>query len=146
MTVNTSSNETSPSRESLFLKELSSEPAVIPVFDRAAALARASGDEELLEEITEMFLSGCPAMISDIREAIALGDCKAMGFAAHKLKGTVGIFEAPGALLAVERLENLAAEGHLAGGKEALKSLEEQIERLSLALGAQEKSNAYINS
>jgi HPt (histidine-containing phosphotransfer) domain-containing protein len=103
-------------------------------FDPVAALARASGDEGLLKEISAMFLDDCPRLISKIKNAITCGDSEALGFAAHTLKGVVGNFHAQAASEAAERLEMMADKGELRGLDVALANLEKEIERLSGAL------------
>jgi signal transduction histidine kinase/HPt (histidine-containing phosphotransfer) domain-containing protein len=107
---------------------------VEPAFDHVAALARASDDPELLMEIAGMFLSDYPRRMSAIKEAIACGDCEALGFAAHTLKGVVGNFHAQAALEAAQRLETMADKGDLTRLDVALATLEAEIERFSQAL------------
>jgi signal transduction histidine kinase/CheY-like chemotaxis protein len=107
---------------------------VASAFDAAAALDRVGGDEELLREIAEMFLSDCPKLISNLRGTVARGDAEALGFAAHYLKGVVGNFYARAAVEATQRLETLADEGDVGGAAEALAAAEAEVERLSRAL------------
>jgi signal transduction histidine kinase/HPt (histidine-containing phosphotransfer) domain-containing protein len=104
------------------------------VFDSVAALEGASGDEELLTEISAMFLDDYPRRMSNIKEAIERGDSEALGFAAHTLKGVVGNFHAQAASEAAERLETMADNGNSTGLDVALANLENEIERLSRAL------------
>ncbi|MFL6210577.1 MAG: response regulator [Pyrinomonadaceae bacterium] len=108
--------------------------AVESIFDAAAALARVGGDEELLREIAELFLSDCPRLMSHIREAVVRGDAEALDFAAHSLKGAAGNFYAQAAVEAAQRLETLGGQGDLRAADETLAATEVEIERLAQAL------------
>jgi signal transduction histidine kinase/AmiR/NasT family two-component response regulator/HPt (histidine-containing phosphotransfer) domain-containing protein len=103
-------------------------------FDVAAALAHASGDEELFSEVIELFLVSCPRLMSNIKNAITSEDSEALGFAVHTLKGVVGNFWAQAALEATERLEIIAAKNGLTDLELPLATVEAQIARLSEAL------------
>lgn len=63
-------------------------------FDRAAALNRLDGDDELLAEILVQFLADAPALLMAIETAIARGDGPAMRDAAHSLKGAAAYLAA----------------------------------------------------
>jgi signal transduction histidine kinase/YesN/AraC family two-component response regulator/HPt (histidine-containing phosphotransfer) domain-containing protein len=118
------------------------------VFDCVAALAHASGDNELLGEVIEMFLDEYPRRMSAIRNAISCDDWEALGFAVHTLKGVVGNFYAQAALEATERLEVMADICDLTDLDVALANLENEIERLSQALKLYHDGQQYahINS
>ncbi len=58
-----------------------------PVFDRAAFLSRVMGDEDLLREITELFLADLPVQLEQLAAAISSGDCDLAGRLAHGVKG-----------------------------------------------------------
>lgn len=112
------------------------------VFDRASALERAGGDEELLQEIMGMFLVDYQKWISDIKQAITCRDCESLGFAAHTLKGLLGNFGAQDAFPAAEELEILAQQGDIASARNVFTDFEEKIERLALAF-ASSKETAF---
>ncbi len=111
-----------------------SEASSQEVLDRAAVLVRVEGEAELLEEMTAMFLDDCPKLLCAIREAVGRCDAKALERAAHTLKGSVGNFAARAAVEASLRLEMIGRHGDLTQAKKALVILEEEIERLKLAL------------
>jgi two-component system sensor histidine kinase/response regulator len=103
-------------------------------FDRAAALRRTEGDEELLSEMARIFLSDCPRLISHLRAAISHGDPTAIEHGAHELKGCVGNFAADKAFAAAARLEALGRAKQMADVGEAARLLEAELERLTQAL------------
>jgi HPt (histidine-containing phosphotransfer) domain-containing protein len=113
-------------------------PAVIDrdsPFDRAAALRRTEGDEELLAEMARIFLSDCPRLISQLRTAVSHGDPTAIEHGAHEIKGCVGNFAAGQAFAAAARLEGLGCANQMADVGEAARLLEAELERLTQALG-----------
>jgi len=73
-------------------------------------------------------------MRDEIWQAIAERNLKALGRAAHTLKGSVGNFAAPAAFDAALKLELIAHEGDLTQAEEACARLQEEIERLYPAL------------
>jgi CheY-like chemotaxis protein len=111
------------------------------ILDRDAALARVDGDEELLKDLVVLFLDDCPKLLSEIRVALARCDSTALTRAAHRLKGTVGNFTASAAFEAARRLEMIGRQGDLTGAEKAFAALEEEIERLKLALAALAKED-----
>jgi CheY-like chemotaxis protein/HPt (histidine-containing phosphotransfer) domain-containing protein len=106
----------------------------VEVIDRAEALARMDGDEELLGEIVELFFDDCPRMLSEVHKAVAGRDSQTLERAAHTLKGSVGNFAARPAFEAALKLEMIGREGSLAHAEEAYAALEKEIERLQPAL------------
>jgi CheY-like chemotaxis protein len=111
------------------------------VFDRAEALTRLDHDKGLLKEIAALFLENSPEYLSRIRQALADRDSRALGRAAHALKGSVGNLAARAAFKAASRLEEMGEKGDLAESQEAYAALEQEIERLRLALAAFRKED-----
>jgi two-component system sensor histidine kinase/response regulator len=106
------------------------------VIDLQAALASVGGDPALLRELIGLFLESCPGLLSEIRYAAAEGDAARLKRAAHTLKGSVGYFSAPAAVVVAQRLERMGRDNDLTGVEEALRQLEIEIEKLRSALTA----------
>jgi signal transduction histidine kinase/DNA-binding response OmpR family regulator len=104
------------------------------VFDRAALLNYVDSDRELLSRVLERFREKRPQLLAKIQEAIAHADSPALEFSAHKLKGVVGNFFAKPAWEAAFRLETLGNEGNLQEAHRAYAVLEQEMDRLKLAL------------
>jgi HPt (histidine-containing phosphotransfer) domain-containing protein len=102
--------------------------------DIPAVLDRVGGDEELLREITAIFLDDYPNLIAEIREAIEKQDHKRLEVAAHTLKGSVANFGAQDAMQAAYRLELLGRSRQLLEAPDALRVLEAQFSVLQPAL------------
>jgi signal transduction histidine kinase/CheY-like chemotaxis protein len=104
------------------------------VLDRTAALAQMDGDAHLLAEMAGLLLQDCPNQLSAIRVAVAHDDSKLVERAAHKLKGSLGIFGAKEAFEAALCLETMAGGGDLTRAEETLGALEGALKRLSPVL------------
>ncbi len=104
------------------------------VLDKAALLDRVEGDQQLLRSILEVFLADCPRMMEAIRMAVAEQDAKRLEYAAHALRGATGNLGAGDTQEAARILEELAAEGKLAGAADAYRALDMEMDRLKPAL------------
>jgi hypothetical protein len=105
-----------------------------PALDIAAALDRVDGDRQLLSEIAGIFLTDVPAMVQNIRAALAASDPAALARAAHRVKGSVLTFAAGPASEAALALEQLGRAGTLEGAEGLGRTLERELERLSESL------------
>jgi len=110
------------------------EPRPEEILDRVTALARVDGDAKLLGELAGLFLADCARLLSAVRQAVTRGDAKALEYAAHALKSSVGNFAAHAAFEAAARLEMSGRQGDLAEAQEAYAALQQEIERLRPAL------------
>jgi two-component system sensor histidine kinase/response regulator len=112
---------------------LADEPAV---YDRQTALDRISGEEELLDEVTQLFLDDAPGRMAEIRTALEQGDPKRLQNAAHSLKGAAGYVGADRTSAQARKLEELGRGGELSSALEEFRQLEREIERLIEAIAA----------
>ncbi|HLY59380.1 MAG TPA: PAS domain S-box protein [Terriglobia bacterium] len=103
-------------------------------FGRTELLAHLDGDEDLLAEVTAIFLQNCPENMGNLRLAIARADPKSLELAAHALKGSVSNFGAELAVHAAQQLETMGREKNLRGAGEVLAILEEQVNLLNISL------------
>ena len=117
-------------------------PSYDPVFDLGAVLDSLDGDADLLREIGGIFLTQYPKHLEKIREAITNRDPKLLERSAHALKGSAANLLAQGVVEAASKLEGIGKAGYVAGSKQALALLEEELGKLQLALGAFEKEYA----
>ena len=112
-----------------------------PGFDLNVAQAHLDGDTEFLEEMAGLFCDNAPKMLSQLRDALASRDGKALERAAHALKGAVGNFGAKDAFETAAKVEEMAREGKMEGVEEACASLQDRVAEVSLALESIRKSN-----
>jgi PAS domain S-box-containing protein len=100
----------------------------------AEITARIGGDEELLADISRLFVTHSPEMVQAVRTAAAAGDGAALASAAHALKGSIGNFTQGRPFEVARALEKAAEAGDLAGARAAIPDLEQQVAKLSRVL------------
>ncbi|HEY1463940.1 MAG TPA: Hpt domain-containing protein [Terriglobales bacterium] len=104
------------------------------VWKREEALDRVGGDESLLQELCQIFLSGYPRLLEKLREAVVLGDPVALQQAAHSLKGELGYLGAPEATDIARSMEDMGRERNLTSSSASLTALEQSLALLHLAI------------
>jgi len=109
----------------------------LSLLNLALALDRVGGDQELLEEVAQLFLDDYPNSISEIEKALAVGDPRGVERGAHTLKGAVSNFGADSVVESALALE-------LAGRKGDLSTAPEQFIRLNTCLNALHEELAAI--
>jgi two-component system, sensor histidine kinase and response regulator len=92
------------------------------VLDRAVALDRVGGDEELLAEVAQLFLEDYPNSMREIDEAVSKGDAKLLERAAHTLKGAASNFGANPVVDSAFALEMAGRAGSLASSAATVSS------------------------
>ena len=103
-------------------------------FARDEAIEYLGGDTELLAELATMYLETEEQSRQKLRQSISVGDYAAAYATVSTIKGSVGSFAAGPALGAANRVERLCREG---GGpllEDALRGLEQELNRLADAL------------
>jgi HPt (histidine-containing phosphotransfer) domain-containing protein len=102
--------------------------------NKALALERLGGDEQLLGEIAGLFLDNYPSLMAQIRDAVSRRDSSALHYAAHTLKGSVANFCAQAVFDSAYQLECMGRVGDLADAEDPLAALEQQLRSLEPAL------------
>ena len=108
----------------------------VNVFDRAAALERTGQDEELLAEVTTLFLDDVPERLQELREALTAGEARRLERVAHGIKGAAANLAAEATRSAAATLEQLGKAADLDAAAAVLTKLEEEVERLRAVLTA----------
>ena len=99
-------------------------------FDVTQTLKRLDGDEDLLCEIAEIFLTETPKLLSNLQQAMSGADGEKIQVAAHTLKGSIGNFVGAQSSETVKKLENFARQGDLKEAQEAMATLSVEISKL----------------
>jgi two-component system, sensor histidine kinase and response regulator len=107
-----------------------------PVFDRQAALDRINGEEQLLQEVIQLFLGDAPNRLNEVRAALEEGDPKRLQIAAHSLKGAAGYVGAERTAAQALKLEELGQREDLSPALDEFRQLEHEIEQLRQAVAA----------
>ncbi|MFL5401816.1 MAG: response regulator [Gemmatimonadales bacterium] len=103
-------------------------------FDRAALLALVEGDVAILRDLVDIFLADTPALLTDLRDAVARRDANRIEFLAHRLRGSVANFQAGSAVFAAQRLEEMAGLGQLLEVEKMLSDFEGATAELIVGL------------
>jgi two-component system sensor histidine kinase/response regulator len=84
-----------------------------PAFDRAAALERLAGNEQMLSDAIGSFLDDCPARLNAIKAAVDAKDSDTIRREAERLKRAASNLSASSLFDAAEVLERVGAESRL---------------------------------
>jgi HPt (histidine-containing phosphotransfer) domain-containing protein len=99
-----------------------------PIVDEQKLLSHAfAGNVQLLADVIDAFTTETPPALVTMRKAVEQGDLTALARAAHKMKGTVGVFTTGPALAAAVELEAAARAGDIDHAREALGLFEKGI-------------------
>jgi HPt (histidine-containing phosphotransfer) domain-containing protein len=104
-------------------------------WNRSAALEMLGGDEDLLNEMVEIFLSDSPKLLVRLEEALARGDSAKLELAAHSLKGELQYLGVPEAIDQAQRLEIAGRNGKLDGAEDLLVALRGRLNLIWAAVG-----------
>jgi CheY-like chemotaxis protein len=102
--------------------------------DWTAALDYVAGDDQMLRDLVNIFLTEAPRWMQELREAVSASQVADVKRTAHNLKGSVRLFGSKSAFDSAFLLEQMSRSGNLSGAPAALASLEQSIERLLRAL------------
>jgi two-component system sensor histidine kinase/response regulator len=105
------------------------------IFDRAAAIAM-MGDEELFEQLAEMYIADYPGYLRELEAAATAADKERLGRAAHTLKGLFATFVAPAGESLAKQLEQAARNGDFMSCGEMVVALRTHTKALAGALKA----------
>ena len=94
-----------------------------PAFERASALERLGGDEDLLSDVIQIFIEDCPVRVSAIRTAVNERNAEGIQREAHALKGAAANLSMRGLFEIAETLEQLGAEGRFDAAEAAWRGL-----------------------
>ena len=105
-------------------------------FDEAQLAAITGGDTEFEREVLEEYLNSAPADLQKLRAAVAAGDAKATGAAAHAIKGASATIGAKGFAAIALLLEQAGKQAHMDEAPAQLATLESEYAELAVALKA----------
>jgi len=109
----------------------------IPTPDRwnkVEALDRLGGDQELLQELIQIFLEESPKLLSKLQKAVSDSDAEAVMQCAHSVKGELSCLGGDDAAKAAQELETMGRNKTLAGSAEALVTFEREFAGVTLLL------------
>lgn len=115
----------------------------VPTLDREV-LANLRGlpddeDDELLNELINLFLQDAPSRVAQIRAALLEGNATTASQVAHSLKGSSGNLGARAFALLCNQIEQRCQQGDLECAKGLQTALEEEFRRVLDALEAERR-------
>ncbi len=131
--VDATSKQHAPASSGPGTHTVSADPVLI---DWEKAAAQFGGDETVISDLADVFLSDSPRLKAAIREAIDQTNAAGLRLHAHTLKGSAGVFMAQTTEHAAQRLEHMGREGNLEGAEEAWSALASELDRLTRVLEA----------
>jgi CheY-like chemotaxis protein len=105
-----------------------------PIMDWNASLKRLGGREDLLKQMVGFFFIEIAELLPALREAVARQDQAKVKHIAHAIKGSATCFSADRTVSTAESLEFMGCDGVLTHANEAYALLENEVDRLKLAL------------
>jgi len=88
------------------------------------------GDENLLANLIQLFINTAPPVIAEMRAAVNAADARAVGLAAHQLKGSCAQFGARRLQELCAQLEKIGRSGSLKSAGELLAWTERELHRV----------------
>lgn len=104
------------------------------LYDKAAFLELAGGDQTVAKEVVDLFRQEWPKLMDKVLQAIVNNDAKTLEYAAHRLKGNLRNFYAEKMVLLAEQLEDSGHAGQCHGLEQMAKELEALLKRLDQQL------------
>ncbi len=101
---------------------------------RQKLLEQLAGDDLVLREVIAAYFANEVQLLTDVQDAVARRDAKALQFAAHTLKGAVATFVDEPAREAAFVLEQMGRKGDLTAAESALAALRDALARLHTKL------------
>jgi two-component system, sensor histidine kinase and response regulator len=103
-------------------------------WNKAEALGRIGDDEELLQELCQIFLEESPKLLQKLRQAVGNGDSDGVMRAAHSLKGESSYLGAGATSRAAQQLEEMGRTKDLSRAHETFAVLEKEVASLHYQL------------
>jgi len=103
-------------------------------WNKIEALDRLGGDDELLQELIQIFLAESPKLILKLQKAVFESDAEAVMQCAHSMKGEISCLGGDAAAKAALELETMGRNKTLGGAAEALVTFEREFAAVTLLL------------
>ena len=102
------------------------------MYDRADALMRLGGDEELLSNVSQLFVAESDLYCQALHRAMT--DAQSLRREAHTVKSMFATFSCEAGRAQAAQLEQLAASGQMAGAAQRVAALVATIRQFSAVL------------
>ena len=107
----------------------------MPVLDSERLLAEFGGNQEILDELRDLFLEHAPPMYDSILAALESGDAAVLARDAHSFKGACSTYGAPRLSQVCKIFELSAKAGNLESVRPLLEIFKQEYEAVCAGLG-----------
>jgi two-component system, sensor histidine kinase and response regulator len=126
--------ERKPTRRKSKNESPDEDSSILPgLIEEQKVLEGLGGDQELFEEVLNLFLEDSDRLLHDIQSAVALKDAAALGRSAHALKGSVANLSSGAAHTYAADLEKMGRNGECNGAQELVAKLGNALQELQHA-------------
>ncbi len=108
--------------------------AIADTWNKAETIERLGGDEDLLRELVEIFVTESPKLLAKLRDAIGSSDADAVMRGAHSIKGELSCLGAVAAANTAQKLETMGSSREMAQAPEVFSILEREVQAVSRVL------------
>ena len=105
--------------------------SVTELYNRAEALERLGGDEEIFAEVANLFVAESANYCSALEAALVAADVEVLRREAHTVKSMLATFSYESGRELAMQLEHLAAAGSLDGAEQLTSQVMEAVKRLA---------------
>jgi CheY-like chemotaxis protein len=109
-------------------------PDSLILWDDAKALERLDGDEQLLQEVVQIFLEESPKHLADLKRAVTEANVELLGRTAHTLKGELSYLGMPTLAQRARELEQMGRERNLDRAAEVLAVFETEVSAVAVSM------------
>jgi len=107
-----------------------------PAFDDKDLTRRLGGNRALARMVANAFLEAAPSQLSNLRRHLIVRDVQAGRREAHTMKGAAANISAPAFRILAREAEQAAEAGEWSTLEELLPRMEDQMDRLKIAVAA----------
>ncbi len=109
-------------------KELALPGPDVPVIDETRLLEEFGGDQDILNELRDLFLEHVPPLYTDMQQACDDADKDAFAISVHSLKGACATYGAPRLAMVCKELEAWARDGDMQSVKDSFEHLSDEYQ------------------
>jgi HPt (histidine-containing phosphotransfer) domain-containing protein len=107
----------------------------VPVIDETRLINEFGGDQEILDELRDLFLEHAPPLYASMTQAIEAGDCDSLARDAHSFKGACATYGAARLAMVCKEFELAAKSGDMETCRAAREHLDREYHAVFEAVG-----------
>jgi HPt (histidine-containing phosphotransfer) domain-containing protein len=108
----------------------------VPVIDETRLINEFGGDQEILDELRDLFLEHAPPLYTAMAQAIREGDCESLARDAHSFKGACATYGAARLAMVCKEFELAAKAGELDRCRGNVEHLDREYNAVFEAVGS----------